>query len=81
MAGIRGRSLLVDTTMMTATEIVDYQEALLMAWEGGGPPIRIGYDDATFDYWLAQGDKMLAYSRSFRRLFELAKTGEKYDER
>jgi hypothetical protein len=66
-------------------DLVTFIEERLAAHEGGAGDIRIGYDDATFDYVISQrnlttkSDETLGCSRSLWRAIELAVTRKRYD--
>lgn len=68
--------------------VVDFIMGRLAAHEGGAPSLVISFDDATFDYIISQRkgfskeapNETLGCSRSLTRAFELAESGQKYDE-
>ncbi len=66
-------------------DFLDFVQERLAAHEGGAGDVRIGYDDATFDYVIIQrksstgSDEILGCSRSLRRAIELAVSGKKFD--
>jgi hypothetical protein len=59
--------------------IINFLTERLTAYEGGAESIHIGYDDATFNYVITQGSKILGCSRSLSRAFTLAISGQVYD--
>ncbi len=73
---------------MTGNDIQQFLEERICAHEGGGPPVVIGYDDATFCYLITQNkgfgkdatNETLGCSRSLGRAFELAISGKVYEE-
>jgi hypothetical protein len=73
--------------MSSQNEILNFLEERLCAHEGGGPPVIIAYDDATFHYQILQDRgnykdydrETLGSARSLNHAFELAISGKKFD--